>query len=241
MRLSVELFFLINLLADFSMLAAAARGLNCLRIGRVGLAAALSALYGTLARCLPALAAAPVQIALLIPLSMLATCRTSPREVLSCALSLGITAIVTGTCAAYCRHAPLAVAVAPTLCAMTTRLRRLSLTALPARIEVVNRGKTSVLHACIDTGNRLTEPLSGQPVLIANARLLRDVLPEGGYRAVAYGSVGGAGTLKCFRPDRIYIEASGRRRRAPDTWIAVYPARLPGVAQALAPAEYALQ
>jgi 8-oxo-dGTP pyrophosphatase MutT (NUDIX family) len=92
----------------------------------------------------------------------------------------------------------------------------------------------------IDTGNRLTEPLSGQPVLIANAHLMRKVMPENGYRQVAYGSVGGAGTLRCFRPEGVYIDVQGRRRRAPDTWVALFPDKLPGPAQALAPASYIL-
>lgn len=239
--MSIELCFLSNLLADFSLLFATSRGLGCLRLGRVCLAAALSAAFGVLARGVPGLAAPPVQLILLIPLSMLVTRRTDPREVASFALALVSAALVTGTCAAYSRHTAAAVALVPTACAGATRLKRRCLTALPARIEVVHRGRAAVLNACIDTGNRLTEPLSGQPVLIANARLLRNVLPDTGFREVAYGSVGGAGTLRCFRPDLIYIDANGRRRRAPDTWIAVFPSRLPGAFQALAPAEYIIE
>lgn len=239
--MSIELYFLINLLADFSLIAATARSLGHLRLRRAGPAAALSALYGILAQGLPALAGPPVQLILLIPLSMLVTRRASPREGAIFALSLTITAIVTGTCAAYGRNTPLALAAAPMLCGAVTRARRRSMAAPNARIEVVNRGRTSVLRACIDTGNRLTEPLSGQPVLIASARLIQGILPDAGFREVAYGSVGGMGTLKCFRPDRIYIDFDGDRRRAPDTWIAVFPARLPGPVQALAPAEYILE
>lgn len=239
--MSIELYFLINLLADFSLLFAAARGLGCLRIRRVGLAAALSAGYGTLAECLPGAAAPPLQLILLIPLSMLVTHSASPRRIADLGIALAVTALVTGTCAAYSRHPPLAVAVVPSLYALATRMRRRSLAEPRARVEVVHRGRTSVLDACIDTGNRLTEPLSGQPVLIANARLLRGVLPDTGFREVPYGSVGGAGTLRCFRPDRVYIDCAGRRTRAPDSWIAVYPERLPGPYQALAPAEYVLQ
>lgn len=239
--MSIELCFLVNLLADFSLIAATARGLGHLRLHRVGSAAALSALYGTLAQGMPALAGPPVQLILLIPLSMLVTRRTSLRGETLFALSLAVTAIVTGACAVYCGSPILAVAGVPAICGMLTGARRRDATALSARIEVVNRGRTSVLHACIDTGNRLTEPLSGQPVLIANESLIRDILPDSGFRAVAFGSVGGAGTLRCFRPDRVYIVCDGSRRRAPDTWIAVFPARLPGPAQALAPAEYILE
>lgn len=239
--MSVELYFLVNLLADFSLLAAAARGLGCLRIGRVGPAAAISALFGTLARGFPALTAPAIQLGLLLGLSMLVTRRVDPRRTLVFALSLAAAAIVTGRCAAYSRHPALAVAVVPPVYAATARARRSRLTMPETRVEIVHRGRTAAFRACVDTGNRLTEPLSGQPVLIASAHLVREVLPDAGYREVAYGSVGGAGTLRCFRPDRIYIDAPGRRRRAPDSWVAVFPARLPGDAQALAPAEYVLQ
>lgn len=238
--MSIELCFLINLLADFSLLSATARGLGRLRLARVGPAALLAALYGTLAGIMPALARLPVQLMLLIPLCLLVSRRASPLEPLTLALSLVVTVIMTGTCARYCRHPWAAIAVTPMLCGGTTRLRRASLSTLPTRVEIVNRGKKSTFDACIDTGNRLTEPLSGQPVLIANERLVRTVLPDRGYREVAYGSVGGAGTLRCFRPDHVYVDVSGRRRLAPDTWVAVFPSRLPGGSQALAPAEYVL-
>lgn len=238
--MSIELCFLINLLADLSLIVATARSLGHLRLRVVGPAAALSALYGTLAQGLPALAGPPLQLILLIPLSMLVTRRANIHTTTVFALSLTVTAIVTGTCAVYCHNTPLAVAGVPALCGWVTGARRRRLSALPARIEVVNCGRTSLLHACIDTGNHLTEPLSGQPVLIANEGLLRDVLPERGFRVVPYGSVGGAGTLRCFRPDGVFIEVRGVHRRAPDTWIALFPDHLPGPAQALAPAEYIL-
>ncbi len=238
--MSVELYFLINLLADFSLLCAAAGVLGCLRLRRVAPAAVVAAAYGTLARAVPGLNGPPVQCILLIPLSMLVTRQSDPRTIVAFALSLGFAAIVTGTCAAYSRHTALAVIAVPRVYALANRLRRRCLAETPARVEIVNRGRRSVLRACIDTGNRLTEPLSGQPVLVASAHLLRDVLPERGFRQVAFGSVGGAGTLRCFRPDDIYIDARGRRRRAPESWVAVFPEHLPGPAQALAPAEYML-
>lgn len=238
--MSVELYFLINLLADFSLLSAAARGFGCLRIRRVGPAAALSALFGTLAHGLPALSGPPLQLALLLALSALVTRRFFLPDVLGFALSLGVTVIVTGTCAAYCCHPGIVIAVVPGLCALSAGGCRRRLSTVRTEIVIMNRGRTAVLSACIDTGNHLTEPLSGQPVLIASSSLIDDILPASGFRQVAYGSVGGGGTLPCFRPERVYIDSPGRRRPAPDTWIAVYPARLPGDFQALAPAEYAL-
>lgn len=239
--MSVELCFLIELLSDFSLIWAAARSMGCFRLQRCAMASALAALYGVLARAVPMLSGPQVQLVLLLPLSMLVSGSFSLQVPATCALTLAVTAIVTGTCAASIAHVPLALATIPALCALTTRLRRSLLSSLPTRVEVVNQGHTAVLNALIDTGNRLTEPLSGQPVLIANANLLRGVLPQTGYRQVAYGSIGGKGLLHCFRPDRVYISFQGHRLRAPDTWIAPFPDRLPGIAQALAPAEFLLR
>ena len=100
-------------------------------------------------------------------------------------------------------------------------------------------GRTTRFSALIDTGNRLREPRSGQPVLIAEAGLLRSVLPETGYRVLPFGGVGGSGRMACFRPNEVWIERAGRRTRAPDVWIAIAPESLPGSARALAPCEFA--
>ena len=93
--------------------------------------------------------------------------------------------------------------------------------------------------ALIDTGNRLREPLSGLPVLIAEAALVRDILPETGYRMLGYGAIGGNGRMACFHPDALWICRGPRKRRGPDVWVAVSPEPLPGLCQALAPPEFA--
>ena len=101
-------------------------------------------------------------------------------------------------------------------------------------------GRIARFPALIDTGNRLREPLSGLPVLIAEARVLRDILPPGGYRTLSFGGLGGVGRMACFRPDAVWIGRGAARRRGPDIWVAVSPAPLPGLCQALAPPEFAL-
>lgn len=102
-------------------------------------------------------------------------------------------------------------------------------------------------RALVDTGNRLHEPISGLPVLIAEARALRRALPEGfdareaakkpppGFRLVSYGVLGGAGTLACFKPESLLVTYGDGWLRAPDVWVAVYPGRIPGQVSALAP------
>lgn len=237
--MSVELFFLINGAADFSILSAVSRGFGAFRPGRIALASALCAVYAAAAGAWPPLRMPACQAALLLPLAMLTVGRASLPLALPCAAAIAGAAWVTGACARGAGSLWAAcLLAAPVACMAQIRLQRRALSALPAAIEVVNRGAVARFPAWVDTGNRLTEPFSGQPVLIAPAPLLRRVLPPSGYRQVAYGSVGGGGTLKCFRPEKIYIASPGRRRRAPDAWIAVLPHRLPGAAQALAPAEF---
>ena len=239
--MSIELFFLINQMADLSILAAVSRGFGAFRLRRVWLAATVSALYGLLAAARPGWGAPGVQALMLTGVAMVALGRASPVRAAPCAAALAATALVTGACAGRCGiPAGVCVLAAPAVCSATLRSQRLNAACPSADIEVRAGGGTARFRAWVDTGNRLTEPLSGQPVLIVSRGLIDRVLPQAGFRRVAYGSVGGGGTLACFRPDRIYITRAGRRRRAPDAWIAVYPERLPGPAQALAPAVLAV-
>ena len=103
------------------------------------------------------------------------------------------------------------------------------------------------LNALIDTGNRLQEPISGQPVVIAAEHKIRSVLPENfaaadaagrlppGFRLVGYKSLSGSGKMVCFRPDELLVSTGDGWLSAPDVWVAVYPGKLPGNVYALAP------
>ena len=109
-------------------------------------------------------------------------------------------------------------------------------------------GRQVSLKALIDTGNRLHEPISGLPVLIVEERAVKKMLPPSldparpdkhlppRFRLVAYGALGGSGKMACFRPDELLVCYGEGWLRAPDVWVAVYPGKMPGGAQALAPA-----
>ena len=238
----IERYFFINLLMDFSICAAVAWSLGCFRLRRVASASALGASYALLARAAPIAAALPVQLALLLPIALLLVGRGPLLLAMAAGLSLPTTALATGACAILFGMGRFGAVMLPlpALMSLAPRLRKSAITALPATFEVHCRGATARFPACVDTGNRLTEPLSGEPVLIASAKLVEGVLPARGYRQVCYGSVGGGGALACFRPEALYILQNGRRRRMPEAWIAVFPDRLPGAFQALAPAAFAL-
>ncbi len=102
---------------------------------------------------------------------------------------------------------------------------------------LISRGGRQVrLEALVDTGNRLTEPFSGRPVVVASfaavsellsdrerAYILEDRLDEGmpeTLRVVSYHTVDKEGVLKAFRPDGIQVEVSGRCQPV-DAYVAV--------------------
>lgn len=106
-----------------------------------------------------------------------------------------------------------------------------------AELRLCLEGKESRFMALRDTGNRLCDPYSGAPVLLASphalaplfpgADLTRDALTllrepslAGRFRLISYSSVGGDGLLPVFRPD--LVEADGTALR--DQLVAVSPA-----------------
>lgn len=90
-------------------------------------------------------------------------------------------------------------------------------------VQLTHRGKTQRFHALVDTGNSLTDPLSGEPVTVVDRQIARelfgidpDVLsdpaacvrayPELGLRLIPCTTVGGRGSLlTALRCDRVQI------------------------------------
>ena len=114
-------------------------------------------------------------------------------------------------------------------------------------LRLIRDDRRVELNALVDTGNRLQEPISGQPVVIAAEHKLRNVLPADfrsdlaadrlppGFRFVGYKSLSGSGKMVCFRPDELLVSMGDGWLSAPDVWVAVYPGKLPGNVYALAP------
>lgn len=114
-------------------------------------------------------------------------------------------------------------------------------------LRLIRGDRRVELSALVDTGNRLQEPISGQPVVIAAEYKLRNVLPANfhadlaadrlppGFRLVGYKSLSGSGKMVCFRPDELLVSTGDGWLSAPDVWVAVYPGKLPGNVYALAP------
>lgn len=102
------------------------------------------------------------------------------------------------------------------------------------RVTVSNEGKSITLDGVLDTGNTLTEPFSGLPVVVISEKSIYHLLPEEvknfsissphptkNIRLIPYSSVGGKGLLTGFMPDSITIESEGRESRTCNVYIAV--------------------
>ena len=244
--MSIELYLAVNLAADLALLGAVSRALGLFNPRRVVVAAALCAAYAVLASVHPAPWASPAaQAALVAVAARLLVRDISPRLWGLAVLSIACGALLCGGVAVATKLS--GPAAMPACVAMGL----LPLTLLYAfkppsrqgwqvwiRLEVGSR--VIRFPALIDTGNRLREPRSGLPVLIAEASLLMELLPGDGYRVLSFGALGGEGHMACFKPSAVWIEGGRRRRRAPEVWVAASTEPLPGLYRALAPPEFAL-
>ena len=242
----LESYVAVNLLADLILLGAVSRALGLFSWRRVIASAWLCALYAVVCAARPRpWSALPVQLAMLALTTFILSGRSAGRLRGEAALSLCAGALIGSGVAAVTRlrGAPAALlgtaAGGLTVCGLfiaqppgTRRYRIL--------VRLIVERRAVCFTALVDTGNRLREPVSGLPVLIAEAGLLKGALPDAGFRELRYGAVGGDGVMTCFRPTSVWIGRGARMRRAPDAWVGVSPGPLPGVFRALAPSVYAL-
>ncbi len=244
--MSIELFVILNLASDLALLCAVAYALGCFSARRLLAAGVLCTAYGVLAAVRPApWASVAAQLSMLCCVSALVYGRVCAEACRVAALLAG-SALIAGGAERLFRFLPPGPARALPCAGTGALLIGMMLTArhphrdgwqisLLVRVE----GRTVRIPALIDTGNRLREPLSGLPVLIAEAGLLAGALPRSGWRALRFGAVCGSGQMPCFRPSAVWVERGRRKRRMPDIWVAVARQPLPGTARALAPCEFA--
>lgn len=89
-------------------------------------------------------------------------------------------------------------------------------------IKIFHENKISILNAMIDTGNSLTEPFSGLPVIVAEKESVKnifsiEVLPseiqtsqkndilKSRFRMIPYKTIAGEGLLPAFKPEKITL------------------------------------
>lgn len=247
---SIESALAMEFVIDAATIWAALRPVSKIRLGRLLFASAISSVFSVAVllvspapfiRALLALIAAPVIIRIgagrigLYSDMGAAACMLSISSFISAAIHITDAHTLPGAAAA-------AITAAFGSACLLGRLRRW-LDSWEIRVDIFHSEHHAAFTALIDTGNRLAEPISALPVMVVEAEMLKNILPEDfdpydarekplqGFRLAAYGGVGGSGALVCFMPESLFIDdipVSG-------IWIGVYPDRLPGRYRALAP------
>ena len=91
-------------------------------------------------------------------------------------------------------------------------------------LRVSYRGKSSSLPVLRDSGNRLRDGLTGQPVIVAPESALLRLIPCGvrpaniatlprGWRLLPIRTAAGNGLVMCFRPDAAMLVRNGKAKR----------------------------
>ena len=112
-------------------------------------------------------------------------------------------------------------------------------------VEIAADGRVARMRAFLDTGNGLTDVITGAPVIVAEYSAVEKLIPAGlreafrsgrldaaerlpgsewagKFRLVPYGSVGGnPGLLPAFKPDRLSIRDKGSQKNTDDVLVAV--------------------
>lgn len=102
--------------------------------------------------------------------------------------------------------------------------RRFHCTSPLCKAVVMNGRSSMTVTALLDTGNSLTEPISGKPVSVVDADILKGLWEEEPkfYRVIPYHSVGKKrGILKGYLLPELRIDLGGVEKVCKDTYIAV--------------------
>ena len=83
------------------------------------------------------------------------------------------------------------------------------------RVRLTRGGKTVTLRLLYDSGNLLTDPLTGESVPVIGQSALRALLPEReeGYITLSCTTAGGSGTLRAFYCDSVRVNGRDLGRR----------------------------
>lgn len=216
MRISIELFLLDNFMMNWLLLRLACAFLGSKpALWPIGCASAFGAIYALLSLSIwPYLAAffPKLMLGAVMALPVTESWRAYPRALLSLygaaflmgGFMLALVMLWGGNFrgGALVCTIPIRIAlIAGCLCACLPRLigamlRSIRHRALRVPLRVRLPDRSLELTALIDTGNLLTEPLSGLPVIIVRPGLL----PELPGRPVPYRTVEGGGVLYAIRP-----------------------------------------
>lgn len=244
MQVSFERFLMVNLLIDGAILAIISRSCGGFKWQKILGISAICVLYALLAIAQPIPFASPwIQFILWILISILLAGTADARLWTVTGLLLIAGVLLTSSIHPSMPNHPISTFLG--ICAglvitfLLLGVRSHLRATWHVELLLVMNGRTARARALIDTGNRLHEPISGLPVIIIEEPLIAHIMPESGYRQVAFGGMGGSGYLSCFRPEEIWILDGRKKSRAPNAWIGISETPLPGIARALAPGEFA--
>ncbi len=237
MRVCLETFLLQNMAMDALVLALGLRlAGRRLRPWRLLSASALGTAYGVLSYLKPLLflRGAAFQVLCVVLMCALTLPRPSPKEFLSltafCYLATALLGGIgfgllgqMGSRGFTWLHAVLTALLGGVgLAVLSDRLREQKRSP-NCRAQVRLRcGRTELcLEGFTDTGNALTEPLSGLPVMLVSAELFS--LPDGAKkRPVPFEAMGRKGIVDACWPDALRVDGEKK-----DWFVAVYPGKLP--------------
>ncbi|MBR3150095.1 MAG: sigma-E processing peptidase SpoIIGA [Eubacterium sp.] len=88
-------------------------------------------------------------------------------------------------------------------------------------LTVENDGNSVTLKALCDTGNKLREPFSGSPVIIADSERVKGIMNDGGARLIPTSTVSGKAFMTSFKPDRVTVETPRGREEVGNVYVAL--------------------
>lgn len=97
-------------------------------------------------------------------------------------------------------------------------------TAAACEVKLITEAGSVCVTAFVDTGNSLTEPISGKPVSVIDAELFAVLWPKAPaiYRVIPYHSVGKAhGIMRGYQVPEMEVETDGISRHFRDVYVAV--------------------
>lgn len=243
----MQTYLLLNAWMDMAALVAGLRWCGTAPTLRMIPALMLGMLYAAACLVQNRLAGQEMQLLVLICMVLLAGRGRIPQRCRQIGAVLSISWLLGGACLWLQRFMPslfarvLAASAVTAMSCLQKERRELRLTQPYVEVYASVRGEAACFEALIDTGNRVREPLSGMPVLIAEQELLEALLPLVKCRRVPFAGLGGSGSLRAFQPDVLRFRSGGKWRDAPGIWLAAYPQPMAGRVHALAPAAFALR
>lgn len=118
----------------------------------------------------------------------------------------------------YVDISPFALIVTTVICYVIIRtILRITGKGRPEKIHCVLKirinGSETVCRALIDTGNALSEPFSGEPVIVMSPGILGEECFGSSVRLVPFSCVGSKGLLKAVRPEEITVIIDDETRK----------------------------